>query len=131
MRAQLLLIAIAISSGCTADSPDQSAVKAKVGSALLTSACPLSIRMQTADGSVDPYPIVRPDDVQSILAAPPMYEGEVAMLVTLKPEAAARLHRSTKEYVRGRAIVFCGKEELNRFAYLEPVGAPLRLAIPE
>lgn len=97
----------------------------------LTDACPLYVRAVDGNGTLAPYPFIRPEHVASMQRAKPLYEGENALLVTLTDAGAKRMHDQTANSIGSKMAVFCGETEMNRPVIVGPVSTSFRVFISD
>jgi preprotein translocase subunit SecD len=128
MRVLLLSISIiVVLSGCSKQQPRQ----ASTADVDLTKICPIYARHEKPDGSLEPFPFIRPEHIASITPTKPWYKGESAAWVELTDIGAERMYRETKDAVGTRIAFFCGNKELERATLQGSIKKGFRLTLPE
>ena len=125
----VLVLFLACATACSAEA--ERPLTSSQATAILTDACPLYVRGVNSDGTLSPYPFIRPEHVASMLRAKPLYEGENALWVTLTPVGAKRMHDQTAKSISVKMAVFCGDTELNRPLIVGPVSTSFRVFISD
>jgi hypothetical protein len=128
MTRLLLPVVIIAGLSCCSKASDHSASTSKID---LREACPIYLRHVASDGSLDPFPFVRPEHIASINPTKPWYEGEAAMWVELTDAGAERMYRETKGEVGSRIAIFCGEKEIERAVLRAPIQKGFRFALPD
>jgi hypothetical protein len=118
----LSIVATFLAMGCSKGAPHQSGPEA------LTQICPISIRHENSDGTLEEFPFIRPEHVASISPAKPFFEGESAMWVELTVAGSKRMYSETKSSVGSRIAFFCGKKEFERATIQAPIKDRFRVA---
>ena len=97
----------------------------------LAKECPLSARALDARRKVASWSIFGPEHVTSMVPAAPLYEGEIAVLVTLSQDGRRRMLRYTKQHVKGSIVFLCGENEISSVYITAPVEEAFRVSIPK
>jgi len=66
-----------------------------------------------------------------MVPAAPLYEGEIAALVTLSQDGRRRMLRYTKQHVKGSIVFLCGENEISSVYITAPVEEAFRVSIPK
>jgi hypothetical protein len=124
--AKLLGIAVCLTVGCSKPKPidDQAAAKE------MARICPVFLRHENSDKTLEPFPFIRPEHVAFIGLAKPYYKGEKAIWIELTPSGSERIYRETKDSVGSRIAFFCGSKEVERAVILAPMQRGFRVALP-
>ena len=123
--ALLIFITTILAMGCSKGTPHLSGVET------LTQICPISIRHENSDGTLEEFPFIRPEHVASIRPAKPFFRGESALWIELTAAGSERMYSETKKSVGSRIAFFCGKKEIERATIQAPIRSEFRIALPD
>jgi hypothetical protein len=94
--------------------------------------CPMYLRHENNDRTLEPFPFIRPEHLVSISLARPLYPGNKAIWIQLTPAGSERLFRETQGFVGSRIAIFCGNNELERATLVAPIKASgFRVDLPD
>ena len=104
------IVAITLAADCSASGQPDEAAAAKQ----IARICPVYLRHENSDGTLEPFPFIRPEHVAAITLAKPLYPGNKAIWVQLTSAGSERMYRETKDAVGSRIAFFCGNKELEK-----------------
>jgi preprotein translocase subunit SecD len=122
----LLSVSVCLTAGCSKPTPIDNQAAAKE----IARICPVFLRHEKSDRTLDPYPFIRPEHVAFIGLAKPYYKGEKAIWIQLTSSGSERMYRETKDSVGSRIAFFCGSKEIERAVIQAPIQGGFRVALP-